>query len=553
VFALISINPGFSEDGVAIRSISPGSASEKAGIIGPDKKATPMDFEVLFQIDSKTINSVADYHEAIEDIIPGEPIRIRTDKNLYTFLVPNLTKEIILNETKIVNQTVEVFDEDLNETVNTTEMVEVNKTGTIVLGADDLGIVVMKRPKSNVQKGLDLQGGTRLLLEPEEELSPDNFSLVVDNLEQRLNVFGLSDVNVQAVTDLPEQLGGSGKQFVLVEIAGVSKNQVDELLSKQGKFEANIGETTVFKGGDRDITYVCLDPTCSGIDPRQGCSPAEEGGYTCRFSFAITLSPHAAKAFGKATENIEVDPESAGQYLTEEIVLSLDDVERDRLSIATSLRGRAENNIQISGSGSGANAQEARTNTLENMKELQTLLKTGSLPTKMNIVSSQSVSATLGEGFLANGIKIGLIAALGVAIVVYARYRKLSIVIPMLITSFSEVLLLLGLAALIRWNIDVAAIAGFIVAVGTGVDHQIVITDEILYKEYVSDWKKRIKSAMSIILAAFMTTVVAMIPLLFAGAGLLKGFALITIFGLTIGVFISRPAYAAVARILLNK
>ncbi len=43
-----------------------------------------------------------------------------------------------------------------------------------------------------------------------------------------------------------------------------------------------------------------------------------------------------------------------------------------------------------------------------------------------------------------------------------------------------------------------------------------------------------------------------MIPLLFAGAGLLKGFALTTIVGATMGVFISRPAFAEVIEILLK-
>jgi len=45
----------------------------------------------------------------------------------------------------------------------------------------------------------------------------------------------------------------------------------------------------------------------------------------------------------------------------------------------------------------------------------------------------------------------------------------------------------------------------------------------------------------------------AMGPLLFAGAGLLKGFALTTMAGLTFGVFITRPAFAAMVRILLTK
>ena len=107
---------------------------------------------------------------------------------------------------------------------------------------------------------------------------------------------------------------------------------------------------------------------------------------------------------------------------------------------------------------------------------------------------------------------------------------------------------------MIGWNLDLAAIAGIVIAVGTGVDHQIVITDETISSsgEQIYDWKKRLKRAMFIIMASYFTTVVAMLPLVFAGAGLLKGFAITTILGVSIGVFITRPAYAAIIEILIK-
>ena len=119
----------------------------------------------------------------------------------------------------------------------------------------------------------------------------------------------------------------------------------------------------------------------------------------------------------------------------------------------------------------------------------------------------------------------------------------------------SEVVLLLGFAALVGWNIDLAAIAGVIIAVGTGVDDQIIITDETLKKEasQYGGFAQRLKRAFFIIMAAYFTTAVAMLPLVFAGAGLLKGFALTTIAGITIGVFITRPAYGSIIEILLGE
>jgi len=99
-----------------------------------------------------------------------------------------------------------------------------------------------------------------------------------------------------------------------------------------------------------------------------------------------------------------------------------------------------------------------------------------------------------------------------------------------------------------------AAIAGLIASVGTGVDDQIVIADEVLNKEESSaNWKEHIKKAFFVIMAAYFTTVAAMLPLLKAGAGLLTGFAIVTIAGVTIGVFITRPAFASIVKNLLEE
>ncbi|MFH0936574.1 MAG: protein translocase subunit SecD, partial [Candidatus Woesearchaeota archaeon] len=106
------------------------------------------------------------------------------------------------------------------------------------------------------------------------------------------------------------------------------------------------------------------------------------------------------------------------------------------------------------------------------------------------------------------------------------------------------------------WNLDVASIAGIIVAVGTGVDDQIVITDEVLKGSVQSryyNWKEKIKRAMFIVFSAYAATLAAMFPLFFAGAGLIRGFAVTTIIGISVGVFLTRPAYASIVENLLEE
>ena len=226
----------------------------------------------------------------------------------------------------------------------------------------------------------------------------------------------------------------------------------------------------------------------------------------------------------------------------------------EELNIAAELKNRVATDIQISGAGVGNTKEEAIYNALKNMKRLQTILITGSLPVKLDIIRTTSISPVLGKEFIKNALLIGLIALLVVIVIAFLRYRKVQVIVPMSVTLICEVIILLGIAALIGWNLDLAAIAGIIIALGTGVDHQIVITDETLKGEaQVFNWKERIKRAFFIIFGAYLTTVVAMLPLVFAGAGLLKGFAITTIIGVSIGVFITRPAYAKIIEILLRE
>jgi len=107
------------------------------------------------------------------------------------------------------------------------------------------------------------------------------------------------------------------------------------------------------------------------------------------------------------------------------------------------------------------------------------------------------------------------------------------------------------------WNLDLAAIAAIVIAIGSGVDDQIVMIDETLNdklgKERRRSWKERIGMAFLIVLISYFTLASAMIPLFFAGAGLLRGFAITTLVGITAGVLITRPAFAQFMEILLKK
>jgi len=552
LFAVIAINPHPFNKGVAIRNVIMNSSASLAGIESPKPTASPMSKEIIISINNEPINNVNNYYSFESGLKANRTIRIKTNKGTYRLITKYRTETIVLNETvnKTVIKEVDVTEiingTKVNKTINKTEVIAVPETITRVYNDSiDLGIRVYNAPTTNVRKGLDLQGGTRVLLEPEEKISADDMELVLSNIKQRLNIYGLSDIVVRTISDL------SGNQYILIEVAGANEEEVRELVAEQGKFEAKIGDDIVFRGGN-DVTYICRSADCSGIDPNS--YGQSNGQWFCRFRFSISLSPEAAQKQADLTENLDVITDGGDDYLNETLDLYLDNQNVDSLNIGSDLKGRAVTDIQISGSGYGTTRQEALFESLKNMKRLQTILITGSLPVKLDVVKTDAISPSLGEEFVKNAFFIGFLAVLSVSLIVFLRYRKLEITFPMMITIIAEVIIILGVAALIGWNIDIAAIAGIIIVIGSCVDHQIVISDELLKKEQqiFFNWKQRIGNAFFIIMAAYFTTFVAMLPLMRAGAGLLKGFAITTIIGISVGVFITRPAFAAVIEILLK-
>lgn len=427
-----------------------------------------------------------------------------------------------------------------------------NKGSFAFLANETPKIIVKEAAKSNIVLGLDLAGGTRVLLEPiaeEGKVTDKDINDLVTVLDNRLNVYGLGDLKIRSAKDW------EGNKFVLIEIAGATREEVKELIEKQGVFEAKIGDETVFRGGKKDITFVCRDDgTCSGIRPP--CSQTENGWY-CKFEFAIHLSTEAAKKHAEVTRDIPVNISESGQeYLAKTIDFYLDGKEVDKLQISADLKGKEATGIAISGPGIGKTESEAYKIALDNMKRLQTILITGSLPLKLNVVKLDTISPMVGQNFVGNSIRVGLGALLGVLIILFVKYRRFKIIVPMILTSLFETFLILGIGALIKWSFDLASIAGIIASIGTGIDDQLIITDEVLAGNKANVFvniKTRIKRAFFTVFAAFFTIFAAMIPLMYAGAGLIRGFAITTIIGISVGVLITRPAYAKFIETLLEE
>lgn len=367
-------------------------------------------------------------------------------------------------------------------------------------------------PTLGIQQGLDLKGGSLIQLELDEPVDAETMNTVTSVLDRRLNIFGVMDVVVRP----------SGNQNVLIEIAGVQPDEVSEIVGSPGKFEAKIGNETALRGTE-----------IVSVQPYQLTAT--------QWSVPFRISAEGAREFADVAEGKAGQP--VDMYLDGELISS---PELDE-GLAT---GIPSTEVQITGR--EPTQEEAEIKALE----IQTVLQSGALPVGVSIVGVSSVSADLGENFVEGSLIAALMAVIGTSLIIFIKYRNPIIVVPIIFTVLSEILIILGVASIIQWNMDLAAIAGIIAAVGTGVDDQIIITDEVLKggpqkKRRRASMRMKIKSAFFIIFAAAATLFAAMLPLAYVGfsrgytgIGVLSGFAFTTIIGVLIGIFITRPVYA---------
>lgn len=356
-----------------------------------------------------------------------------------------------------------------------------------------------------------------------EGVSTETRDLTKNILSDKLNSLGIKDIPVRTV----------GDEYILIDFAGIDLATAKEIAEKPGKFEIRIQTT-----GNETVHVLYGDSIVSVGIP----SYHDEQWHT-----PFTLNDEGARTLQKvALETGAIDnPDS--HYL----MMYLDGVEIYGAPLSQSAAEKLREAPIYSWEASTGTDDAAKTEATA----LQVHLRAGALPVNVKLVGSGHVDAGLGAKFKTASMVIGFISLIGVAAVVYFKYRRPEILIPMVGTSFSEVIMLLGVAALIGWQLDLPAIAGIIATIGTGIDHLVIITDEVLHEGKLPPtrvFKSRITKAFAIILGAASTNIIALSPLVVMGFGTLKGFAITTIIGVFLGVIFARPVYGVVIKELLH-
>jgi SecD/SecF fusion protein len=189
--------------------------------------------------------------------------------------------------------------------------------------------------------------------------------------------------------------------------------------------------------------------------------------------------------------------------------------------------------------------------TTQQAQDLATFLKIGALPVNLKLISQSTVTATLGQQALDEGLKAGLIGLLLVSVFFLAYYRFLGAIAILGLAVYA--VFFLAIMKLIPITLTLPGIAGLILTIGVAADSNVVIFERIkeesrkghsMISSITTGYKRGIST---IIDANVITLLTAFILFGLATAGV-KGFA----FTLGIGTIVSLLTAVVFTRAVLG-
>jgi len=386
-----------------------------------------------------------------------------------------------------------------------------------------------------VNLGLDLQGGSRLVLEgqdtPTVKATPDAVDAAMRVIENRIDQLGVVEPTVQR----------QGSRRIIVELPGIQDpERAIALIGKTALLEFVDTQLTSLPRGARwsaDGKTVMLPPPAQPMPLQKKVILTGADLADAQASFdQNTGEPIVNFQFkGKGAKTFEdFTAANVGKYLTivldNEVISS--PVIRDRI---------AGGSGQISGG--FRDITEAR--------DLAVLLRGGALPVPVDVVERRSVGPTLGKDSLDRTLRAGMVAVAMVLLFMILLYGTAGALANVALATYG--LFLLAALITLGATLTLPGIAAFILSVGMAIDANILIFERI--KEEVRQGKTLRTAigvgwsrAWSAILDSNVTTLIGALVLFALGTGPIKGFAVT----LAIGVLISMFTAIIITRVLVD-
>ncbi len=406
---------------------------------------------------------------------------------------------------------------------------------------------------SNLSGGIDLVGGTAVTMEVQENedefgnkipLDAKALSVARDRLQERIDVYGNLNAEISIIggtrieIQIPKIEPGRAKKIInkLTTAAKLTfhschPNGANTALAKQ-----------VFDGDEIMPGYKAVAEYHTN---KETGIETVTGYYLIRRKAALT---------GAYVEAAFPDIQNSGQVnirLTNEggdKMVDFTSSMKQRDFIISVLDGKVVSAATLNAPTLGRNFQiSGQENAAESEKLAEALLNP--LENDIEVIKKQSVSATLGEATVNQGISAG-IAGLALTVMFVLLYYRFAGIIA-LIGLALNILILFGAMAAFGAAFTLPGIAGIILTIGVAVDANVLIYERMreelaLGKSVKASIAAAYDKAFAAIFDANITTLITAIILFWQAAGSIRGFAVT----LTIGILGTLLAALLCTRVL---
>jgi preprotein translocase subunit SecD len=394
------------------------------------------------------------------------------------------------------------------------------------------------KPNLDLRYGLDLAGGASLVFEIDTKNTtaanlPDALESLKTNIERRINLFGVSESNVQVSRDK------SDSYRLIVDLPGISDvNEAVKLIGQTASLKfMGIIDIPPEATATATLKDILKDTGLNGSHLVR--AKPQPNPNTGAMEVSLEFNPEGAKLFEKATK----------EYLNKRIAILLDEEIVTSPTVQTVIPdGLAVINGDFD---------------IKSAKALSAQLNAGALPLSIKLIEQFQVGATLGKESIDKGIKAGLVGLSLVAMFMIGNYGYLGFISVISLLIYG--LITLTLYRLIPVTLTFPGIVGFILSVGMAVDSNILIFERM--KEEVRSgkpWNTAMElgfgRAWDSIKDANTCTIITGLILFnpfnwnfLNSSGMVRGFAVTLLLGIVIGIFTGVVVTRNLLRVLARK
>ena len=186
------------------------------------------------------------------------------------------------------------------------------------------------------------------------------------------------------------------------------------------------------------------------------------------------------------------------------------------------------------------NGQISGSFSVEEANNLAIVLRSGALPAPMSIIEERTVGPDLGQESIDKGIVSLIIGFILVILYIFYNYKIFGLFAN--ISLFINLILLISILTIIEATLTLPGIAGIILTVGMAVDANVLIYERIkeemaMESNILIAFDNGYKKVLTTLLDANITTLIAAFVLYFIGSGPIKGFAVTLATGIITSLF----------------